>query len=323
MKKQKKIKAAIIGLGRIGAQKGNWKKSLSPFTHAQGYSSHKKFELVALVDSDSKKISTAKKIYPNALFYSSVKKMLKEQNPDIVSVCSPTQTHKKFVLEPALCNTPVIFCEKPIAYTLKDAKQMINACKKSKSKLFINHQRHFDPLVQKWTQKIRKGKLGKVYQAHAYYNHGLFNNGTHIIDLLMMMFGKPEKVVARTNNKTSINKEDKNVDGLLIFKNDLVVSLHSFPKNYSQFGVSVFTDKGMVNFSDFAVEYREKVESIDYKGEYQISSQIQTEGKQHSTILDTLDHIVACVEKGTKPISTGEDALEVLKVLIDLKNNRM
>jgi len=93
------------------------------------------------------------------------------QGIDIVSVCTPPETHCQIV-----CNIAPyvkgIYCEKPIATTLKDADKMIDVCLENNVILQINHQRRF-------------------YKPVFTFSRGVLNAGTHAFDLLDYLF-KPE-----------------------------------------------------------------------------------------------------------------------------------
>jgi len=322
--KKNKFKAAVIGVGNIGADEGKFSKEVSPGTHAGSYNINIDTELSAFVDVNKKNLKSACIFFPGVKSFSSIKEMMKKEKPDIVSISTPTKFHCENVLEVAKFGCKAIICEKPIAYLIKDAKKMISVCKDKKIKLFVNHQRHFDPLLQKWGIKIQKDKcLGELYQGHAYYYNGLYNNGTHLVDLLSMFVGKIVSVEGIYNKKTSSNKNDLNIDGFLFFKNGAIVSLHSLSKNYGYFSFSIFGEKGMIEVSNlgYQIKFVKKVKNKNYKGFYSLSSNALIEGKERSMFIGTIIHVVSCLLGKVKPINTGEDGLYVLMVLDALNNS--
>lgn len=312
-----KYRAAVIGCGNIGAATGNYNKAVQPGTHAGAYLDNKDTNLSALVEKDIKRHDFLKKNYPQVPLYTSTKKMLKEVKPDIVSVAASTQFHFSIVKDLAEFKIKAILCEKPLAYNIKDAKRMVKLCKKSKSLLIVNHQRRFDPLLVKWSERIKKGFLGGIYQGNAYYYNGLFNNGTHLIDMLLMYLGEVDAATGEYNKQTSWNPKDKNVDGSLLFRNKARVTVHSLSKNYGYFGLTLFGEKGMLRVSHlgFTVEYRKKIKNRFFKGFYGLSRDIQKEGRPRSMIKHSVKHIIRVLEKKEKPKSTGEDGLKTMLVL--------
>ena len=95
--------------------------------------------------------------------------MVKTVSPDIVSVCTPDETHCQIVCDIAPY-VKAIFLEKPIALTLEDADKMIESCHKHHVILQVNHKR-------RWTRPVMR------------FSRGIMRNGTHAIDLLRQTFG--------------------------------------------------------------------------------------------------------------------------------------
>lgn len=319
--KNTKYNAAVVGCGRIGAEEKHYNKKIQPGTHAGAYLMNKKIQLVALVDKDKDKLAAARKYFPETRLYTDIEDMLKKHKIDIISIATPTKCHYNDVLCAARYKCRAVVCEKPLSYKIAEARRMIVACKKNGSQLFVNHQRHFDPLLQKWSRKIKQGLLGEIYQGNAYYYNGLMNNGTHLVDLLIFFGGDPVSVVGRFNEKTSSTSEDMNVDGLIIFKNDTLVSLQSLGKNYGYADLTLLGEKGMFSIRDlgFRIEYRKKIRNRNFKGYFELSENAITEGKPRSWLSGTINHAVSFLEKRAEPVSTGRDALMVLRILVALR----
>ncbi len=323
MAKQKMYRAAVIGCGNIGAAVGNYNKAVQPGTHAGAYQKHKRTTLVALVENNIERHAFLKKNFPKVQLFADPEQMFKEIKPDVVSIATPTALHYNLVLMAARYKTSAILCEKPIAYTIPEAEKMIAACKKSNSVLFINHQRRYDPLLNDWSQKIKKGFLGAPFQATANYYNGFFNAATHLIDLLRMFLGEPVRVIAKYNETTSSQENDPNIDGMMFFKNGAVATLQSLSKNYGHFGFSLFGDKGWIGVTNlgFEVQYRSKVKNANYKGYFELSKNIKSEGKPRSLIIASVDTVVRCLDGKLKPYGIGEDGLAVLKILQAFKKS--
>jgi len=323
MNNRNKYKTAIIGCGRIGIEEKIYDKKVQPGSHAGSFTRNEKTDLVALCDPDRARLLIAKKAYPAVKLYTSVQKMVEENRLDIISIASPTKYHYQNVLEAAKGKPKVILCEKPIAYSLTEAREIIEVCKKNNIRLFINHQRRFDPLLQNWSKKVKAGYLGEILQGSAYYYNGLFNSGTHLIDLLRMYLGDPKWVWGIYNKKTSWVKNDQDIDGLIAFDNDVIISLQPLTRNYGYFGFSLFGEKGMLNVVNgaFEVQYRKKIEDKNYKGFFKLSPKISKEGKPRSFIKNTISFIVSYLENNIKPVGTGEDGAKDLAVLLALKSS--
>jgi len=91
--------------------------------------------------------------------YMDFSKMLKEQKPDVVVVCTPPQTHMKLVVE-ALERRAHVLVEKPMALSARDCQEMIEASRQSDRRLGVMHNQIFNPAFQKAYKMFSKGKLG-------------------------------------------------------------------------------------------------------------------------------------------------------------------
>ena len=144
----KKIKIGVIGTGRIG--------KVHTETIAQ---SIPEAEIVALADVN---ISAAQKL-ADRFSIKSVSKDHREviTNPDIdaVLICSPTDTHAKFIVEAAKAGKH-IFCEKPVDLDLKTIQGALDVVENSGVKLMVGFNRRFDSNFKKIKQMVVEGKIG-------------------------------------------------------------------------------------------------------------------------------------------------------------------
>jgi predicted dehydrogenase len=84
-------------------------------------------------------------------------------NPDIdaVYVVLPNSMHHEFVIRAAKAGKHVI-CEKPMAVSVKECQEMIDACKKANVKLFVGYRLHFEPFNREAARVGQKEEFGKV-----------------------------------------------------------------------------------------------------------------------------------------------------------------
>ena len=163
--KMKKI--GLVGCGFIGS------------VHYNAYCRIKGAKVVAVCDQDYKRaesllqgenpagnISTTNKnpisFNPASVeVYTDLKEMLKNPQIDIIDVCLPTYMHKEAVIKSAEARKH-IFCEKPMALSLKEADQMLAAVKKNKVKFMVAHVIRFWPEYVVLTEYISKKSLGDL-----------------------------------------------------------------------------------------------------------------------------------------------------------------
>jgi glucose-fructose oxidoreductase len=84
-------------------------------------------------------------------------------NPDIdvVYVVLPPSMHKEYVIRAANAGKHV-WCEKPMAITEGECRDMIEACRKNKRSLAIGYRLHHEPNTQEYRRIMRQKLLGNV-----------------------------------------------------------------------------------------------------------------------------------------------------------------
>jgi predicted dehydrogenase len=177
--------AAIIGCGNIGCELSKYKPGLI-ITHLEAY---KKLgvKVIGVCDID---IEKAKRYSKNA--FSNYKDLLR-QKPTIVSVCTPDDTHYEILKEITKHSSiKGIWAEKPFTKNLKQADEIIKICKKKKIKLMVNHFRRYDDFYISVKKKM--GLLGKIQRVVCYYSGGIVTVGSHLLDLLDLLFGRCQSV---------------------------------------------------------------------------------------------------------------------------------
>jgi len=96
------------------------------------------------------------------------KKAVRSDDVDIVDVSTPTYLHHPIVLEAAKAGKH-IFCEKPVALTFPQAKEMYEAAEKAKVKHFLNHNYRRVPAVRLAKRLIDEGKVGRIFHWRGTY----------------------------------------------------------------------------------------------------------------------------------------------------------
>jgi predicted dehydrogenase len=86
-----------------------------------------------------------------------------KNNPDIdaVYIVLPNSMHKDFAIRAAKAGKHVI-CEKPMAISVKDAKEMITACKAANVTLSIGYRLHYEPFTNEIMRLAKTQEYGKV-----------------------------------------------------------------------------------------------------------------------------------------------------------------
>jgi len=94
----------------------------------------------------------------NAKIYPSLSPMLKEV--DVVDICTPTHLHYPMVMEAAELGVHVV-CEKPLALTVKQAAEMVTACRSAGVQLLVAHVVRFFPEYAQAKAAVEAGQIGR------------------------------------------------------------------------------------------------------------------------------------------------------------------
>ena len=151
---RKKIKWGILGVGLLSDER-----------IAPGISISENSELVAISlsrqSTSTQKLEDFAKRHNVPRWYTDIDKFLADPEIDVVYVCVPNAYHCEFVKKVASAGKHV-FCEKPMAISLDECQQMIDACEKAKVKLGLAFMLPFHPGAIHSRQIIRSGELGDV-----------------------------------------------------------------------------------------------------------------------------------------------------------------
>jgi predicted dehydrogenase len=219
-----KVKVAIIGCGGIANGK-----------HLPSLSKLKNVELVAFCDVliDRAEKAAAEYGVVNANIYEDFRELLQNEDIEVVHVLTPNDSHAEISIA-ALDAGKHVMCEKPMAKTSAEARQMLEAAKRSGKKLTIGYNNRFRPDSQHLHKLCERGDLGEVYyaKAHAIRRRAvptwgvfldeekqgggpLIDIGTHALDLTLWMMNnyKPKSVLGTTYHKLSQKKDAANAWG--------------------------------------------------------------------------------------------------------------
>jgi len=149
-----KLNIAIIGVGGRGA--GNM-------------DSVKSENIVALCDVNEKNLAVAAKQFPNAKTYIDWRKCLDQKDIDAV-VCSTTDHTHAFINVWAMNRDMHVYCEKPLANSVHEARVVRETYLKNKRKLAtqMGTQIHASDNYRRMVELIRRGAIGTVKEARVW-----------------------------------------------------------------------------------------------------------------------------------------------------------
>ena len=249
---KKKVLVCHIGAGRIGFTLEFDKKRKKPASHLGMWKHNKNTKLLGVCEKKEIKNKLIHKISSGINVYKNYIHMIKKEKPDIVSIATWKDTHFEITNKCIDLGIKVIVLEKPLANNLKQAIFLNKKIKRRKVKVLVNHRRRFDEEIIKLRKKIKSGVIGDIIQVTSYYVYGILTTGTHLVDTLRMLLkdtaGEVDSVSGFKNKLNFYHpKDDENVDGILIFKNNLKATIQSLDiKKYDNFDIHLYGTKGKI-----------------------------------------------------------------------------
>jgi len=149
-----KLNIAAIGVGGRGADDINDVKSEN---------------IVALCDVNEKNLAAAARKFPQARTYSDWRKCLDQKDIDAV-VCATTDHTHAFVNVWAMNRGKHVYCEKPLANSVHEARVVRETYLKNKDKLAtqMGTQIHASDNYRRMVELIRRGAIGAVDKVHVW-----------------------------------------------------------------------------------------------------------------------------------------------------------
>ncbi|MCF7674449.1 MAG: Gfo/Idh/MocA family oxidoreductase [Akkermansiaceae bacterium] len=134
--------------------------------------------VVALCDVNENRFADALKRFPNAKTYVDWRKCLEQKDLDAVVICTADHTHA-FIANWALNRDLHVYCEKPLAITVEQAR-IVRAnwlTKKSKLATQVGMQRHELANFNRVRELITDGAIGELQAAYAWGNRQIRRSG--------------------------------------------------------------------------------------------------------------------------------------------------
>jgi len=153
------------------------------YRHASGYQRLDNCTIVACADIVPENAQAFADRHDVDGVYEDHETMLKEAEPDIVSVCVPPGIHADLVVDSAQApSVDAVHCEKPMATMWGDCKRMVSTCESEGVQLTIDHQRRLSEPVRRAKSMLDSGKIGELKRLE-WSEVNLFDAGAHLFDL--------------------------------------------------------------------------------------------------------------------------------------------
>ena len=321
MAKSKRVGYAVIGLGHISQR-----AILPAFRHA------KRSKLIALVSGDSGKARRLAEQYRarRSYTYDALDECLRNPQVEAVYIATPNSMHLEFAVRAAQAGKHVL-CEKPLAISVAQCRQMIEACDSNGAKLMTAYRKHFEPSALAFKALIESGKLGRLKIIHTAFTislppgdswhlkqsltggGSLVDVGIYCINTVRWLTGlEPLEATAHswTADPTRFSEVDENMSFQIKFPGGLYMQgSSSFAAAKASF-LQVHGEKGWAALNP-AYAYNEDRRFFGkIAGEW-----FEKKFKQIDEFCLELDHFSECIRRNRKPEPDGIDGMRDVAVI--------
>lgn len=326
-----------VGVGVIGVGIGSF--------HIQGYQQCPDAEVVAVCDLNEARAKATADQYCIPNVYMDYNEMLKREDIDAVSVCTPNFLHAPISIAAFEAGKHVI-CEKPLAMNPIEGEAMVAASKKA-GKLFMtafNNRFRGDTQVLK--KFIENGELGEIYFGKTGWirrkgipgmggwfttksksgGGPLIDIGVHVLDLALWLMGNPKAVTVTGTTYAKFGPKGEGTGGWGIAESDGSFDVEDLAAGFIRLdtGATLMLEASWASHIKQDMIYTNLCGTkggadVDplriYTDINGIPSDITPSYPQVAGHIMEIKHFVDCLVNGTELISTGEHGLEVVRIL--------
>lgn len=337
-----KIKVAVIGTGNISKE------------HINSYLKNPNVELYAFCDIDADRVKMMAEKYGVSRTYTDKDVMFRElPEIDAVSVCTWNSQHAPCTIAALNAGCHVI-CEKPMATSAAEAREMKAAAEKNGKLLMIGFVRRFGNDCKIVSDYINNGFFGDIYYGKATYlrRNGcpggwfgdksrsaggpLIDLGVHVIDLTRYLCGnpKPVSVYGATfdylKNRPGIKDKGSGYVSASRGNKDIfdVEDLASAMIRYDNgtvisveaaFSLNIKSDEGKIELfgTKAGAKMDPELEIYTELNGYMSNVQLKTPTALSfdGLFANEINHFVDCVMNGTECKSPAEDGIILMQIL--------
>ncbi len=322
-----RLRFAVVGQGYFSQT-----AVLPAFKHARSC------ELVALFSDDQAKREKLRRKHQAAfaLPYEEYDDFLRSGEVQAVYIAVPNHLHRDYTVRAARAGVHVL-CEKPMAVTVEECEQMIEACAENRVKLMIAYRLHLEKANLAAIEAIRKGRVGDpryftsafCFQLDEDNVRGmptskgggpLYDIGTYCINAARYLFqAEPTQVTALLGyrpDQPGLERIEEQAAAVLRFPDD---RLANFVVSFGATDVARYTVAGTKASLtlDPAYTHSAPIEMILEKGggkkqrkKFPLSDQVAAE----------LSYFAECVRTGRDPEPDGWEGLHdvaVIRAILD------
>lgn len=322
MPPDKRIGYAVVGLGHL---------SLEEILPA--LSSCKKSKLVALVSGSPEKMKKVASQYgvkpENCYSYETYDQIKNNAEVHVIYIVLPNGLHKEYTIRGAKAGKHIL-CEKPMANTSQECREMIDACNKASVKLMVAYRIQYQPHNRKLRELVQKKEFGlpkfveaSNCQSSANPDHwrhkkalagggALPDIGLYCLNTIRFVLNEePSEVFAyqySTPGNPLFTEVEEMISWQMRFPSGVIANCATNYNVHESRRYRVLCEKGWLNI-DKAFAYKgQNLTGAKANGKLELHENIGIAEKNQFAA--EIDYFSECIIKNTKPFTPGEEGLQ-------------
>lgn len=314
------VRCAIVGLGRIGSILEDDALREKPCTHAGAIAAEPTCRLVGGCDIAESRREQFRARWKCDDVFADIEEMLEHSQPEILCIATPPKTHLRMVQAAERYGVTVAVCEKPLAYTVRDAKRIARLHRSGNTRVITNHERRYSAdylAVRALVRRKEYGELlsvrGTLYFGNGRHDQVLFHDGTHMVDIINYLVGSNVRF-SRRFGKMRSRFSSAYVCGR-VGAVPMVLEVGS-ERDHLVFELELSFERGRVRVGNGVLSFEKSDESPYYEDYRSLlpdePSAVATTGYFSNMIKDA---VTAVGDPAYEPVSTALDGLAVMRFI--------
>lgn len=312
-----KIKLAIIGAGRWG------------FNHVRTAIGLLAPENITICDSSDASLARVKELNDKVNLVKNLSDVLGDPEINAVIVATPAETHYE-IAKQTLNAGKNTFVEKPITLKSSDAEELLQLSIEKDLKLMVGHILLYHPAILRIKQEVDKNRIGKLQYI---YSNRLNLGALRSEENILWSFAPHD--ISIIQYITDTNPVDVKSHGATFLQHDIedtTLTYLTYPDNvHAHIYVSwlhPFKEQRMIVIGDagmFVFEDTIKTEKLKFfpKGFKKVNGAFEKfdgdfeviDFEPGQPLMAEQQHFYDSIVNNTKPVTDGQHALDVLRIL--------
>ncbi len=297
-----KIRVGVIGVGRLGS------------IHTRTYTNIEGAELVGICDLSPEKVEEMAQQYRHCQPFQHYSQLIPQV--DALSIATPTETHHAIAKEALLAGKHLLI-EKPITTTLAQADELLALAEKKGVILQVGHIERFNSALE---AVVQQGKPPRFIECDRLgpFSPRVANIGVvidlmiHDIDIVLSLVQSPIRSIDAVGLKILTQHEDI-ANARIRFDSGAVANLTASrvtPETLRK--IRIFQEGAYLS-----LDYVKQELKVYRKNGDQISCENYPIQKEEP-IKKELASFIQCIQNGSKPVVSGEEARSALAVALEV-----